>query len=72
VNSLTYSGTEVTLESLNRLEKELRDNLSDPFSQFTSLTLVRKDGSTELVEVLDWLTEMKVKVREMKGKLREG
>ena len=32
VNELTCSATEVTLDSLNRLEREFRDNLSDPFS----------------------------------------
>ena len=63
VNELTSPVTEVTLEALNRLEREFRENLSDPHSQFITHTLTCEDGSKEMIEVLDWLTQMKVRVK---------
>ena len=71
---MSSATTEVTLGAFGRLERELRDNLSDQYFQFTTITLDKGDESPESVEVLEWITEMKVKMKmkvEIEGKVKQ-
>ena len=67
--TLSCAAVEVTIEGLNRVEKEFRENLSDPHSNFSTYSLTNEEGSAEEVVVLDWIIEGKIKLKEMKAEV---
>ena len=68
-DNLSLSAVEVSLESLNRIEKDFRQNLVDASSTFDKMSLLNSDGTTTEIIVLNWIEETKINLRQIKGEL---
>ena len=60
---------EVNLESLNRTEKDFRQNLVDVSSTFDNMSLLNSDGTYTEIIILNWLEETKINLEQIKAKL---